>query len=236
MYALIIAGGEGERLRPLTNDRPKNMVTVAGKTIAERQLAWLREGGVTDAVFLCRYKAEVLQSHIGDGSQFGVRVQYSIESEPLGRGGALKLGIELVAKREPHVIACNADILTGQPLAELIAFHKSKRAVATVMLSSLRSPYGIVEVANDGRIESFREKPTLPHWVNAGVYVLSRDFFTLLPDKGDHETTVFPTLAAQSKLFGYKSTAYWRPVDSIKDLSEAEKELAGRVATGRGRR
>ncbi len=231
MYALIIAGGEGERLRPLTNDRPKNMVPVAGRTIAEHQLEWLREGGVTDVVFLCRYKAEVLQSHVGDGSKFGMRVQYSIEREPLGRGGALKLGFGLVPEGEPQVIACNSDILTDQPLSELLAFHEAKRAVASVMLTPLRSPYGIVEVRDDGRIESFREKPILPHWVNAGVYVLSREFFTLLPDKGDHETTAFPTLAALFKLFGFKSKAYWRPVDSIKDVSEAEKELA---ATGQG--
>jgi NDP-sugar pyrophosphorylase family protein len=227
LYALIIAGGEGERLRPLTDDRPKNMVPVGGRTIAERQLEWLREGGVTDVVFLCRYKAEVLQAHVDDGSRFGVRVQYSIEAEPLGRGGALKVGFGLVPEDEPHVIACNSDILTDQKLFELLAFHESKRAAATVMLTPLRSPYGIVEVADDGRIESFREKPLLPHWVNAGVYVLSREFFTLLPDKGDHETTAFPALAAQGKLFGFRSKAYWRPVDSIKDLSEAEKELAG---------
>lgn len=227
MYALIIAGGKGERLRPLTEDRPKNMVTVAGKTIAERQLEWLKEGGVTDVVFLCRYKAEVLQAHIGDGSRFGLRVQYSIEPEPLGRGGALKLGFGLVPSEEAQVVACNSDILTDQPLPELLAFHTSKRAVATVMLAPLRSPYGVVEVAEDGRIESFREKPTLPHWVNAGVYVLSREFFSLLPDKGDHETTAFPALTALFKLFGYKSKAYWRPVDSMKDLSEAERELAG---------
>jgi NDP-sugar pyrophosphorylase family protein len=226
LYALIIAGGEGERLRPLTDDRPKNMVTVAGKTIAERQLEWLREGGVTDVVFLCRYKAEVLQAYIDDGSKFGVRVRYSIESEPLGRGGALKLGFGLVPEDEAYVIACNSDILTNQSLPELLAFHESKRAVATVMLAPLRSPYGIVEVADDGLIQTFREKPTLPHWLNAGVYVLSREFFTLLPDKGDHETTAFPALTALFKLFGYKSKAYWRPVDSVKDLSEAEKELA----------
>jgi len=227
LYALIIAGGEGERLRPLTDDRPKNMVPVAGRPIVEWQLEWLREGGVTDVVFLCRYKAEVLQAHLADGAKFGVRVQYSIEREPLGRGGALKLGFGLVPKEEPYLIACNSDILTDQPLSELLAFHESKRAVATVMLSPLRSPYGIVEVTDDGHIESFREKPMLPHWVNAGVYVLSREFFALLPDKGDHETTAFPALAAQSKLFGYESKAYWRPVDSIKDLSEAERELAG---------
>ncbi|MEO8457975.1 MAG: nucleotidyltransferase family protein [Chloroflexota bacterium] len=227
MYALIIAGGQGERLRPLTDDRPKNMVEVAGKTIAERQIEWLKEGGVTDVVFLCRYKAEVLQDYLGDGTKFGVRVQYSLEDEPLGRGGALKQGFPLVPKDEPYIIACNSDILTNQPLSELIEYHESKGAVATIMLSPLRSPYGIVNVADDGRVEAFREKPILPYWVNAGVYVLTREFFPLLPDKGDHETTAFPALAAQNKLFALKSEAYWRPVDSIKDRSEAEAELAG---------
>jgi NDP-sugar pyrophosphorylase family protein len=227
LYALIIAGGEGERLRPLTDDRPKNMVPVAGRLIVDRQLDWLREGGVTDVVFLCRYKAEVLQAHVDDGSRFGVRAHYSIEPEPLGRGGALKLAFALVPADAPFVIACNGDILTDQPLAELIAFHQSKRAVATIMLAPLRSPYGIVDVADDGLIQSFVEKPLLQHWVNAGVYVFSREFFALLPEKGDHETTAFPAVTALFKLFGLKSHAYWRPVDSIKDISEAEKELAG---------
>jgi Nucleoside-diphosphate-sugar pyrophosphorylase involved in lipopolysaccharide biosynthesis/translation initiation factor 2B, gamma/epsilon subunits (eIF-2Bgamma/eIF-2Bepsilon) len=230
LYALIIAGGEGERLRPLTDDRPKNMVPVAGRPIVDHQLDWLREGGVTDVVFLCRYKAEVLQAHVDDGSKFGVRAHYSIEPEPLGRGGALKLAFALVPAEELFVIACNGDILTDQPLGELIAFHQSKRAVATIMLAPLRSPYGIVDVADDGRIQSFVEKPVLPHWVNAGVYVLSREFFALLPEKGDHETTAFPAVTAQHKLFGLKSRAYWRPVDSIKDISGAEKELAGPTA------
>ncbi len=203
------------------------MVTVAGKPIVDRQLEWLREGGVTDIVFLCGYRADVLQAHVDDGSRFGIRAHYSIEQEPLGRGGALKLGFSLVPADEPFVVACNSDILTDQPISELIAVHQSKRAVATIMLSPLRSPYGIVDVAEDGRIEAFREKPVLPHWLNAGVYVLSREFFALLPDRGDHETTAFPALAAQFKLFGLRSKAYWRPVDSIKDIAEAEAELAG---------
>ncbi len=230
MYALIITGGEGERLRPLTDDRPKNMVPVAGRPIVERQLEWLRDNGVTDAVFLCGYKAEVLQAHVGDGSAFGVRVQYSVETEPLGRGGALKLGFALVPEGEEKIIACNGDILTDQSLAEMIASHDERGASATVMLTALKSPYGVVDVEEDGRITSFREKPVLPFWINAGVYVLSRSFFALLPDKGDHETGTFPPLAGESKLFGFKSEAYWRPVDSIKDVSEADKELAA----GRG--
>jgi len=230
VYALIIAGGEGERLRPLTDDRPKNMVPVAGRPIVERQLEWLRENGVTDAVFLCGYKAEVLQAHVGDGSEFGVHVQYSVETEPLGRGGALKLGFALVPEGEETIIAINGDILTGQTLTDMIASHDARAAVASVMLTPLKSPYGVVDVEEDGRITSFREKPVLPYWINAGIYVLSRSFFALLPDKGDHETETFPALADQGKLFGFKSEAYWRPVDSIKDVSEAEKELAA----GRG--
>jgi len=228
VYALIIAGGEGERLRPLTDDRPKNMVPVAGRPIVEHQLEWLRENGVTHAVFLCGYKADVLQAHVGDGSSFGVGVQYSVETEPLGRGGALKLGFALVPEGEEPIVAINGDILTDQTLAEMIESHEARAAVASVMLTPLKSPYGVVDVEEDGRITSFREKPVLPYWINAGIYVLSRSFFALLPEVGDHETETFPALATEGKLFGFKSEAYWRPVDSIKDVSEAERELAVR--------
>jgi len=228
VYALIIAGGEGERLRPLTDDRPKNMVPVAGRPIVEHQLEWLRENDVTHAVFLCGYKADVLQAHVGDGSSFGVGVQYSVETEPLGRGGALKLGFALVPEGEEPIVAINGDILTDQTLAEMIESHEARAAVASVMLTPLKSPYGVVDVEEDGRITSFREKPVLPYWINAGIYVLSRSFFALLPEVGDHETETFPALATEGKLFGFKSEAYWRPVDSIKDVSEAERELAVR--------
>lgn len=232
MYALIIAGGEGERLRPLTSDRPKAMILVAGRPIIEHQFEWLRAGGVTDAVLLCGYRADVLKEYIGDGRRFGVNVQYSIEAEPLGRGGALKQGFRCVPEDHETVIAINGDNLITQPLPELINFHQSKLAIATVMLAPLRSQYGIVDITDDGRIQSFREKPELPYWVNAGVYVLQREFFTLLPDKGDHETTTFPLLVERRKLYGFRSRAYWRPVDGLKDLAEAERDFAemGRLA------
>ena len=206
------------------------MVPVGGRPLVERQLDWLRDSGITDAVFLCGYKADVLQAHLGDGSSFGVRVQYSVETEPLGRGGALKKGFALVPEGEETIVACNGDILTDQTLPEMIASHEARGASASVMLTPLKSPYGVVDVDEDGRITSFREKPVLPHWINAGIYVLSRSFFALLPDKGDHETETFPALASEGKRFGFKSDAYWRPVDSIKDIAEAEKELAA----GRG--
>lgn len=227
MYALIIAGGEGERLRPLTNHRPKNMVPIAGKPLVDHQLGWLAPNGVTEVIFLCGYKAEVLEEHVGDGSRFGIHAQYSREDEPLGRGGALRQGAELVPPGEDEVIACNGDILTDQPLEPVLNFHRANKATATVLLAPLRSPFGIVDVDARGRISSFREKPVLPYWVNAGIYVLSRDFFGLLPERGDHETQTFPGLAQEGRLYGFKSEAYWRPVDSIKDVSEATKELVG---------
>ncbi len=230
MYALIIAGGEGERLRPLTSDRPKAMVPVAGRPLLEYQLDWLRRYGVRDIVLLLGYKPGAVQDHFGDGAAFGVSVQYSLEEEPLGRGGALRRGSSLVPGDEDIVVALNGDILTNQPLDELLRFHRRKGASATVMLVPLRSPYGIASIRRDGRIASFLEKPLLPHWINAGIYALSREFFARLPEKGDHETTTFPELAAAGKLFGFKSKAYWRPVDSIKDLHEAEREIAAVVA------
>lgn len=225
MYALIIAGGEGERLRPLTNDRPKPMVAVAGKPILEYQVEWLREQGVSDIVMCCGYRAEAIQRHFGDGQGWGLRIHYSIEGEPLGRGGALKLGYRLVPPGKEAVLGLNGDTISRQALAPLLRYHRRKGAVATLMLVPLRSPYGIARLDRRGRILAFVEKPALPHWINAGVYVLSPPFFQRLPEKGDHETTTFPALAAEGKLFGYKSNAYWRGVDTMKDLSEAEEEV-----------
>ncbi len=226
MYALIIAGGEGERLRPLTSDRPKPMIQVAGRSILEHELRWLKREGVTNAVVLCGYKGRVIQDYFGDGADWGLRIAYSPEEEPLGRGGALRQGYRLVPPDEKMVVALNGDVLTNQPLKPMLQYHRRKMAAATVMLTPLRSPYGIATVDRSGRIVTFSEKPLLPYWMNAGVYVLSPDFFRRLPMKGDHEDTAFPALSVQGKLFGYRSKAYWRTVDTFKDLTEAERELA----------
>ncbi len=225
MYALIIAGGEGERLRPLTSDRPKPMIEVAGKPILEYQVEWLAGQGVSDVILLCGYKAEIIQEHFEDGSRFGLRVHYSVEREPLGRGGALKLGARLLPPDEELALGLNGDVLTNQPLTPLLRHHRRKGATATVMLTRLRSPYGITRGDRAGHIVAFDEKPMLPHWINAGVYVLAPDFFRRLPERGDHERTTFPELAAEGKLFGYRSRAYWRSIDTFKDLTKAAVEV-----------
>jgi NDP-sugar pyrophosphorylase family protein len=225
VHALIIAGGQGERLRPYTWDRPKPMVEVAGRPILEHQVRWLKQYGVTHVVILCHYKAEVVQDYFGDGSRFGLRISYTVEEKPLGRGGALKLGHTLLPSDADPIVALNGDILTNQPLDRLVAYHRRKGAVATIMLVPLKSPYGIVRMGREGRIREFVEKPRLSFWINGGVYVLSPAIFPLLPDRGDHETTTFPLLAQEGKLYGYRSRAYWRAVDTIKDLREADEEV-----------
>jgi NDP-sugar pyrophosphorylase family protein len=162
MYALIIAGGEGERLRPLTSDRPKAMIPVAGRPIIEHQLDWLRAGGVTNAVILCGYRADVLKDHIGDGQQFGVSVEYSIEAEPLGCGGALRRGYGSLPSGERLVIGCNGDILTNLPLDEIIQYHERKHAVATLMLTSLQalSASSMWSATGDQRVPREPDLPT----------------------------------------------------------------------------
>jgi len=226
MQAIIIAGGEGQRLRPLTDDRPKGMVALGGKPILQHQVEWLRDNGVTQAVLACGYLHEVIQDYFGDGSQLGLSVLYSIEYTPLGRGGALKQAYRQLPDPAGIVIATNGDNVNTQPLAPMIRQHKRTGAVATLLLVQLRSPYGIAG-QNGKRITGFREKPALPHWLSAGVYVLNREFLEACPDVGDHEDSLFPTLAAEGKLYGFRSRSYWKAIDTIKDLSEAEKELSG---------
>ncbi len=230
MHALVLAGGKGERLRPLTSDRPKPMILLAGRPILEYQLEWLRGEGVTDVVLLCGYLHEVVAAHFGDGSRWGLRIAYSVESEPLGRGGAFKKGFELVPPDVPFVIGTNGDSVTEQALAPLIRSHRRTGAVATIMLTPMVSPFGIARTGRGSRIRGFDEKPRLPYWLNAGVYVLSREFFKDLPDRGDHETTLFPRLAECGKLYGHKSHAYWKGIDTLKDLTEVEAHLKDRTA------
>ena len=214
-------------MRPLTADRPKPMVPVGDKPILQRHLEWLAANGVSDVVLLCGYKHEAIESHFGDGTKFGLRVHYSIEDTPLGRGGAFKRGFEQVPAGETTVIGTNGDNIVEQALAPLLRAHRRSKAVATVMLAPLRSPYGIVRLSRGNRVLGFEEKPLLPYWVNAGVYALEREFFAMLPDVGDHETTVFPQLASRGQLFGFRSDAYWKPIDTVTDVTEAAAHLAG---------
>jgi NDP-sugar pyrophosphorylase family protein len=174
------------------------------------------------------YRAEAIRSHFGDGSSFGARILYSVEKESLGRGGALKLASSLITESDDLVVAVNGDTLTGQLIEPMVASHRRTGAIATVMVARLVSPYGITQIDRTGRIVGFVEKPRLPYWLNAGLYVLTREFFDRLPPLGDHETTAFPQLALEGKLYSYRSAAYWRTIDTMKDLLDLEREIQRR--------
>jgi len=226
MQAIVLAGGLGERLRPFTADRPKTMVEVSGVPILAYQLAWLRASGVTRFIISCGYRHEVIQDRFGNGERFGVQIDYAIEREKLGTGGGLKLALGAADASDAFLLATNGDILTDMDIASLIDLHAAGENLATISLTQLQSPYGIVDSDGDHKVTAFHEKPLLPYWLSAGVYALSPAIRDLLPDKGDHERSTFPSIAAEGKLSAYKTHAYWRAVDTAKDLSEAEIELA----------
>ncbi|TMI76106.1 MAG: nucleotidyltransferase family protein [Bacillati bacterium ANGP1] len=231
MQAIILAGGKGERLRPFTSDRPKPMVEILGVPILGYQLQWLQAQDITDVIVACGYRHEVIEEYFGAGEKWGVRLQYAVEPQPLGRGGALKLAFGLLRSGEDLCLATNGDVVTNVRLRPLIQAHRDSDCVATVVLEPFISPYGIVEVGEDEKIAAFREKPELPYWLNAGIYVLSREIEKLLPDQGDHEDTTFPRLAAEGKLCAFRSRSYWRAVDTVKDLAEVQKDLEQRLLT-----
>ncbi len=231
MQAIILAGGKGERLRPFTQDRPKCMVEILGVPLLGYQLQWLSAQGLTDVIVSCGYRHEVIEDYFGDGEKWGVRLRYSIEDQPLGRGGALRLAFRDLAPGEDACLAANGDVITNVRLKPLLQAHRQHGCLATVVLAPFISPYGIVEVDDEDRVVAFHEKPELPYWMNAGIYVLARELATLLPEHGDHEDSTFPQLALERRLGAYKSRAYWRSVDTVKDISEVGKELEKRLMT-----
>ena len=212
-------------MRPLTDTVAKPMVEVNGKPILWHQVTKYKELGITDFIILCGYRWESIRDYFGDGSQMGVNIQYSVEEAPLGRGGAIKQGLTCVPDSESTVLACNGDILTGEDLGLMIEQHADTGALATVMLTPYPSAYGVVEMDDSKRITAFREKGELPLWINAGIYLLQTAIRPELPDLGDHETTTFPRLADQGKLFAYCSRSFWKAVDNHKDLREAEEAI-----------
>ena len=233
MYALILAGGKGERLRPLTDSLPKPMVPVCGKPILEYQVEWLKAGGVNDVVFLSGYRADVIEAYFGDGKDFGINAHYSVEDSPLGRGGAIKQGFAMVPETEDTVAVLNGDVITTETLDILSAHHRERKAadqshLATIMVVPMVSPYGLVDMDDSGLVTGFREKVEMDHWINGGIYLFDRSIAAEMPDLGDHETETFPRLAQAGQLAALRTRSFWCSVDSFKDLREAEDHVRSR--------
>ncbi|WP_129666726.1 nucleotidyltransferase family protein [Phytoactinopolyspora endophytica] len=222
--AVILAGGKGSRLRPLTDTVPKAMIEIAGRCIIDHQIEWLAQAGVTDVVVSAGHLHEVLTEHLESGPQ-PVRVQTVVEEEPLGRGGGLKYAGKRLPEPGDNWYALNADIWTRFELREMAAYHIERDAVATIGLVRPRIPWGVVDLDEFGRVIDFVEAPPSPYPVNGGIYVFSSRILDLLPDVGDHERSTFPMLAKERRLAGYPIEGYWRAIDTTKDVAEASKEL-----------
>lgn len=223
--AIILAGGKGERLRPLTNDRPKVMVELDGKPILQWQIEWLKSHGITKFVLTVSYLYKRVQEYFGDGSKFGIEIDYSIEETPLGRGGAIKKAFKSpLLSGVSDVVVCNGDIITKLNLSEMINKHLNGKALASLLLVPYISRWGVVKLDGDDHITGFEEKPKLPYWINGGVYLFNREIEPLLPEVGDHEKETFPKIP-EEKFLGFKDEEFWRAVDVVKDKSEAEEFL-----------
>ncbi len=223
--AVILAGGQATRLRPYTDTRPKAMVEVADRPIIDYQLEWLARHGVEHVVVSCGYKAEVLRDHLSGRTRPAISIL--VEDEPLGRGGALRFAASGLKDADAPYFALNGDVLTWFPLDEFTAYHRARGGLITLALAQYRTSWGIVDVTDDGLIEGFTQSPLLPFWINAGVYAFEPEATALLPVKGDHESSTFPDLARQGRLYGYRINGFWRGVDTVKDVKEASEQIPG---------
>lgn len=223
MKAVILAGGFGKRLKPLTNDRPKSMIEISGVPILEWQIDWLRKNDITEVVICVGYLHNVIVDHIGSGKKFGVNVGYSLEEQPLGTGGALKNAASLLSGTS--FLALNGDVITDLDPWKLVN-DLTPSCMGSIASVPLSSPYGIIEIEN-GFAKGFREKPILhDYWINAGVYCLSIDILDILPDNGNIEAATMPRLAREGRLKVTKyKDANWRSIDTYKDIEEAEKQF-----------
>jgi NDP-sugar pyrophosphorylase family protein len=233
MEALLLAGGKAERLGDAAGGRPKPLVRVAGHPLAAYQVSALVAAGVSRIVVACARGVEaVFEDELGG---LGAEIVSIGEPEPLGRGGGLRLAASRRHESGP-VYALNGDELLGVDLVDLIERHRRRGAAATLVVSQVRSPFGVVDVRPDDTIAGFREAPLLPQWVSSGVYVLDEECLERLPERGDHEDSTFPELAREGKLLAYRNTGFWLTVNTPKQLREASEymeahpELAPRVA------
>lgn len=215
MKALILVGGEGTRLQPLTCNTPKAMVPVLNKPFLEHVISHLAKHQVKDIVLAQGYLAQSIESYLGEGSQLGVKLSYVVEYTPLGTAGAIKSARSYL---DETFLTMNGDIFTDLNITDMVEFHRQQRAKVTIALTPVSDPtaYGLVETDNRGRILRFLEKPgwdeVTTNMVNAGIYIIEPDVLTQIPSrrKVSIERETFPRLLARKEpVYSYPTLAYW---------------------------
>lgn len=220
MEAILLAGGRAERLGDAAGGKPKALVPVAGRPLLAYQVARLARAGVGRVIVSCAAGREDEFAEALAG--LGPAVDAVGEPEPLGRGGGLRYAAR--ARREDgDVFALNGDELVDVDLVALLEQHRGTRAAATITVVPLPSAFGVVELGEDDVVTGFRESPQLPYWASCGVYVLGAEAVERLPERGDHERTTFPELAAAGRLRAFRHEGVWLTVNTPKDLRVADE-------------
>jgi NDP-sugar pyrophosphorylase family protein len=220
--AIILAGGKAERLGAAAEGRPKALVEIAARPLAAWQVELLARAGVERVIVSCAAGNEELFEEALAG--LGPEIVAVGEPEPLGRGGGLRFAA--AARREKgDVLALNGDELVDADLAELLTRQRETGAAATIVVTRPRSPFGVVALAEEDVVTRFEEGAVLPVWVSCGVYVLGSEALAALPERGDHETTTFPELAARGRLRAFRHDGLWLTINTPKDLRVARAHL-----------
>jgi NDP-sugar pyrophosphorylase family protein len=230
LKALILCGGPGTDMRPLTLSMPKAMLPVGYKPLLERNLDFLKAHGINNFVFAIGYLGEQIIKYFGDGSLHGVRIQYSPEKEELGTAGAIKNADKLI--NSTFITMFCDTVFSGLDVKDALQFHKDKQALATVVMwrtNDVRN-FGSVVADKDGAVEEFVEKPkhAAAGWINTGFFVFEPEIFNLIKGRGrviSLEEDIIPILMDRKKLFAYKHNGYWADVGNPKDYEKVNKDF-----------
>jgi mannose-1-phosphate guanylyltransferase / phosphomannomutase len=235
MRAVVMAGGEGTRLRPMTSNQPKPLLPVVNRPIMEHVLRLLKRHGFDETVVTVQFLASLVRTYFGDGDELGMHLDYATETTPLGTAGSVKNAED--ALRDDTFVVISGDALTDIDLTSLVAYHRKQGALVTVALKAVPDPleFGIVITDEDGRIDRFLEKPT---WgqvfsdnVNTGIYVMEPEVLASVPvgESVDWSADVFPALvAAGAPVYGYVADCYWEDVGTIDSFLRAQADVLNR--------
>jgi len=223
MEAIILAGGKAERMGDATAGRPKSLVEVGGKPLLAWQIGRLHGAGVDRVIISCSagQEPDFEEGLVG----LGVEIACAGETERLGRGGAIRFAAGFRSK-SGDVLAMNGDELVDVDFRALLARHRASGAAATVTVAQPPSQFGQVDLTDDDVVTGFHEVARVPYWVNCGIYVLSAAAIERFPEKGDHETTIFPELAGEGSLRAYRHTGLWLTVNTPKELRRADEHVS----------
>jgi mannose-1-phosphate guanylyltransferase len=232
---ILLVGGFGTRLKPLTSESPKPMLPVAGLPVTEHQILAAKKAGVHTLVLATSYLSEVFTPYFGDGSKWGIKILYAVEKEPLGTGGAIRNAaqmLDLANLGDEPIVIFNGDVLSRHSIADQITFHQSKAADATLHLIEVEDAraFGCVPTAADGRVTAFLEKMDNPvtNSINAGCYVFHPSVLDRIPlgEVVSIERETFPALVESGRpVFGYKEQAYWLDVGTPAALFKGSRDL-----------